>query len=233
MTRFRETGNIWEAKSQIRLQGEKRRAQVTVGLLEPHRDDRILDVGCAEGYQISYVVKQSERIVGLDISTGRLRKAKRRMRDVCFVRASSERLPFRPQVFNKVLCLELLEHLKEPHKTILEIEFALRIGGTIIVSVPYKERIVATQCVHCGKLTPLWGHIQSFDAQKLIRLLPNNLKVTKHFTTGTIVGAYPLFSSLPTSLWKLLDDCSKVLPGVKPSWILLKARKSETANRKD
>lgn len=227
MTEFRAPSVIWKIKDPIRLQGERRRAEITAHILKPKRNDQILDVGCGEGYPISYIAKHSARIVGLDISTERLKYAKKNVKDVDFVCASSERLPFKPQIFDKVTCLELLEHLNDPRKTIAEIEFVLNKGGILIVSVPYKQRIVATQCIYCGKLTPLWGHIQSFDEQKLASLLPDNLRVEKFVYTGTVVSAYPLFSFLPTRLWKLIDDSSKVLPAVKASWFLTKIEKSE------
>lgn len=195
-------------------------------MLKPKYNDRILDVACGEGFQISYIAKHTARIVGLDSSLERLRHAKKNVNDVEFVCASSERLPFKPQIFDKVACLELLEHLNDPHKTLMAIEFVLKRGGRLVVSVPYKQRLVATQCIHCGKLTPLWGHIQSFDEQKLFSLLPKSLRVKRFVHTGTIVGAYPLFSRLPLKVWKLIDGFSKALPAVKASWLLTEIEKA-------
>jgi ubiquinone/menaquinone biosynthesis C-methylase UbiE len=221
---------IWESEDPIRLQGERRRAEVTVGILEPKGNDLILDVGCGVGYQISYVAEHSRQIVGLDVSIERLKFAKKKVKGVGLVCASSERLPFKPQIFDKVTCLELLEHLEDPGKTIVEIEVVLKRAGTLILSVPYKQRILVTQCIHCGKLTPLYGHIHSFDEYKLTSLLPENLKAVRFVYIGTVVSAYPLFSGLPTKLWKLIDDCSKVLPAVKPSWFISKIRKVGARN---
>lgn len=211
---------IWEVKDSIRLEGERRRAEITTCVLKPKRDERILDVGCGEGYQISYVVEHCAEVIGLDLSMEQLKQAKSRVRSVDLVCASSERLPFKPQIFDKIMCLELLEHLYEPRKTILEIESVLKKGGTLVVSVPYRQRIIATQCIYCGELTPLWGHVQSFDEQKLASLLPNNLATVQRVYTGTVVAAYPLFGFLPTKVWKLVDDLSKLLPGIKPSWFI-------------
>ena len=216
---------IWEVKDQIRFQGERRRAEITTHLLKPQRGDLILDVGCGEGFQISYISQSSTNVVGIDLSMERLKEARKRLKRPDFLCASSESLPFKPQIFNRILCLELLEHLQDPSETLEEIEFVLKEAGTLIVSVPYKEHIVSTQCIHCGKLTPLWGHIHSFDEQKLVSLLPDSFRVVQFVHTGTVVGAYPLFSSLPTGLWKLVDDFSRVLPGVKPSWFLAQVQK--------
>lgn len=225
MTEFKTPSVIWEVQDPIRLQGEKRRAEITACLLKPKRDDRILDVGCGEGWQMSYIVECCAQVIGLDLSAERLKQAKDRVRNVDLVCASSESLPFKPQIFDKVMCLELLEHLNEPRKTVLEIEPVLKEAGTLVVSVPYKQRIIAMRCIHCGKLTPLWGHVQSFDEQKLFSLLPSNFVTVKRIYTGTVIAAYPLFGILPTKVWKLVDDLSRVLPGMKPSWFMIKILK--------
>jgi ubiquinone/menaquinone biosynthesis C-methylase UbiE len=225
LTAFKAPNVIWEIEDPIRLQGERRRAEITTIILKPKRDNRILDVGCGEGYQASYIVGRCAQLVGVDLSAERLKQAKNRVRNVDLVCASSERLPFRPRIFDRVICLELLEHLNEPRKTILEIEYVLKDAGTFVVSVPYKQRIIATRCIHCGKLTPLWGHVQSFDEQKLSSLLPSNFETVKRVYTGTVIAAYPLFGFLPIKVWKLIDDLSKVLPGIKPSWFISKILK--------
>lgn len=219
-------GVIWEVEDPIRLQGERRRAEVTARILRPEPEDVILDVGCGDGYQISHILGSASRIIGIDLSRARLEKARKKINGADLVRASSEKIPFRQQIFDKAMCLELLEHLRNPSVTLQEIESVLKEAGTLVVSVPFRERIIATECIHCGKPTPLWGHIHRFDEQKLASLLPRNLKTIHQIYTGTVIAAYPLFSFLPTSLWKLIDDVSRVLPGMKPSWLVSKIRKS-------
>lgn len=218
-------GVIWEVKDPIRFQGERRRAEMTVRILSPEEEDVILDVGCGDGYQISHILSYSSRTVGIDLSRARLAKARKKLDGADLVRASSEKIPFRQRAFDKVMCLELLEHLKNPALTLQQIESVLKEAGTLVVSVPFREQIVTTECVHCGKPTPLWGHIQRFDEKKLASFLPRNLKIINWIYTGTVIAAYPLFSFLPTSLWKLVDDVSRVLPGMKPSWLVSKIRK--------
>jgi len=225
LTEFRAPPNIWEVQNPISQQGERRRAEITASLLRPKGNERILDIGCGEGYQMSYIVEQGTQVIGLDLSVERLKQAKNRVRNADLVCASSERLPFKSQIFDKVMCLELLEHLNEPRKTILETESVLKERGTLVVSVPYKQDIVATQCIHCGKLTPLWGHLHSFDERKLDCLLPSNFVTVKCIHTGTMVMAYPLFAILPTKVWKPLDDLFKWLPYNKPSWLITKILK--------
>jgi len=213
---------VWEMRDPIQVQGERRRAEVIVFLLRPHRTDTILDIGCGDAYQISYIVRHKSYIVGIDISHEKLKEGKRRVREANLICASSEKLPFKPKFFNKVMCLELLEHLKDPLKTLNEIDIVLKQKGVLVISVPCKERIVMTQCIHCGKPTPLYGHLHSFDEQKLSRLLPKNYVICHQQRIATIVSAYPIFNSVPTRLWGFIDHLSGLLPGMKPCWLVSK-----------
>jgi SAM-dependent methyltransferase len=47
-----------------------------------------------------------------------------------------ENLPFRSQVFDSVICTQVLEHVKEPQVVLSELARALKDGGTIILTAP-------------------------------------------------------------------------------------------------
>lgn len=233
LTASRVTGIVWELENPISKHAERRRAEVTANLLQPQRNDSILDVGCGDGYQMSYIVGRAQRIVGIDRSLGKLKEAKKKIRSMDFICASSEKLPFQQEIFSKVTCLELLEHLNNPVETLEEIERVIKNVGILIVSVPYRERIVFTRCIHCGKLTPLWGHLHSFDEQKIASILPTNFTILRQVCICNIIASYPIFSFLPTRVWKLVDDVSSLLPGIKPCWLISKIKKGKSGLRKD
>ncbi len=194
-------------------------------LLKPRYDDIILDVGCGEGYQLSYFACSVGSVVGVDIAKEKLEEAKERIKVGEFIQAVSEKLPFRLRVFDKVMCLELLEHLKDPSATLDEINEVLSKRGTLVISVPYRERIVMTQCIHCGKLTPLWGHIHSFDEKKISSILPSNYVLICFEYIGSLISSHPFFKFLPTRIWKTVDDILRHFPGERASWIISKAQK--------
>ena len=50
--------------------------------------------------------------------------------------ADAHHLPFRNEVFDRVFCIEVLEHLNSPLKALNEIRRVLNKNGTIIVTVP-------------------------------------------------------------------------------------------------
>jgi len=158
LTASKVAGLIWNIENPISKHAERRKAEVMAYLLKPQQNDSILDVGCGDGCQLSYVSGRAQDIVGIDISREKLKEARKRVKSAEYVCAHCENLPFRHQVFDKeVMCLELLEHLPNPVETPREIERVLRNNGTLLVLVPYRERITFTPRIHCDKLTPLWG----------------------------------------------------------------------------
>jgi len=106
----------------------------------------ILDVGCGPMF-ISYALIRNETIeyVGVDIMpTDRLKKYRDAMRSfgmetIEVVRASAESLPFRRDVFDFSLSLDVLEHLSKPRKASAEIYRVVRDDGAIAVSLPLEN----------------------------------------------------------------------------------------------
>jgi len=220
-----DAGSIWEIKNPTLLHMQRRRAEITRSLLQPQNTDSILDVGCGDAYQISYFADNVSHIIGIDVSKPKLQKAKRNLAKAEFICASSSMLPFRTKLFDKVLCLELLEHLESPSQTLEQIDQILKEEGILIISVPYKEQIIFTQCIHCGRLTPHYGHRHSFDEHKIFSILPHNYCLLKRKHIGTPASSYPIFSFLPASLWQVFDALSRLMPDMRSYWIMNKFQK--------
>lgn len=218
--------STWDVTNPILLHEQRRRAEITRLLLGPQSNDTILDVGCGDGYQISYFANLVSQVVGVDTSKRKLKKAKGSVPEPEFICADSSKLRLRPRVFDKILCLELLEHLEHLSETIDEIDLSLKKKGILIISVPYREKIIQTRCVHCGKLTPLYGHLHSFDEHKIFKILPPKFNLLKRELICTPASSYHLFAFLPTRLWKIVDSLSRSLPGVRPYWIISKVEKT-------
>lgn len=102
----------------------------TLGNLKP---SRVLDVGCGTGANLLLFDGQ---IVGLDISLKALKLAKRRKRNALLVQGSATALPFKDEIFDLVLALDLLEHLPDDLQGLREMYRVLKKGGTILVTVP-------------------------------------------------------------------------------------------------
>jgi ubiquinone/menaquinone biosynthesis C-methylase UbiE len=166
--------NIWELSGRARHRQE-RRAQVTAFYLRPEENEIILDVGSGEGFITSHLHK-ARLVIGLELSEDLIKIAKQKLNanNIQFIRADATAIPLREGSVDKVTALEVLEHLPLESQQRLgrEIDRVLKRKGALIVTVPYKEQITYTRCIHCRKLTPLWGHLHSMDESKVSELLP-------------------------------------------------------------
>jgi len=84
----------------------------------------ILDIGCGTKPFNPYI--NCSKYIGMD----ELQDVKP---DIC---AKSGSIPFKADCFDGVICTELLEHLKDPESSLLEIKRVLKSGGYAYFSVP-------------------------------------------------------------------------------------------------
>lgn len=96
--------------------------------------ERTLDVGCGSG---AVLAELSERgsAVGLDLSPLALKfSAERGLHHL--VRGDAERLPFRSEVFDRVVSLDTVEHVLGDQRALCEIARVLRPRGVVVLNVP-------------------------------------------------------------------------------------------------
>jgi ubiquinone/menaquinone biosynthesis C-methylase UbiE len=217
--------NIWELKGS-QLIKQIRRAEVVKQMLKHSKAKQILDIGCAEGFITNYLSQLQAQVIGIDIDQS-LKIAKNKVKNADFIQASITHLPFKDGSFGAATLLEILEHLPNAavNKGIAEVNRVLKSGGTLIVSVPYKEKITYTRCIHCGKLTPLWGHVQSFDENKLKKLLPDNYVQTekKNLPNVELISCNKLLGKFPLTFWLIINNILGTIR--KGYWIVLKYQK--------
>jgi len=77
-------------------------------------------------------------VVGIDLSVDRIREASRKCFSASFVRCDGAWLPFRNASFDKIICTEVLEHIRNDQIVVDEMDRVLRDYGTIGISAPNK-----------------------------------------------------------------------------------------------
>jgi len=97
---------------------------------------RVLDAGCGRGYLAGVLAQTHDReVTALDLQIAR--SLPERQADVQFVEGTLERLPFRDQQFDTVICAHTLEHLVALDRAVAELRRVCR--RKLIVVVP-RER---------------------------------------------------------------------------------------------
>lgn len=144
---------------------------------------RILDAGCGTGRHIceAYRFKRVD-VVGIDLNVEDLRKATSMLAamyledpdnsGLCVMpMADLTKLPFKNEVFDLVICSEVLEHIPDNVAAIKELIRVLKPGSNLVVSVPrfLPERV-------CWAISESYhqepgGHIRIYKKNELKKML--------------------------------------------------------------
>lgn len=127
----------------------------------PCMGGRLLDVGCGEKPYKEILSPHVSSYIGIDLP--------QTLHAQCEIDAfaNAHHLPFKKEVFDTVLCLEVIEHVERPLDVIREIHAVLRKGGTLVLSVPQNY------CLHNDP-----ADFYRFTKQGLVELVGNQAGFT-------------------------------------------------------
>lgn len=112
--------------------GLRRRLQLYLRALReegPPGGATVLDLGCGPGTYCRTLRRLGYRVVGLDYAREVLQRAAERCQGVPLVQAEAYRLPFRDGSFDHLLCIGVLQSLRDERRALAEMRRALRPGG--------------------------------------------------------------------------------------------------------
>jgi arsenite methyltransferase len=116
-----------------------RRRELVRAALGARPRDRILDVGCGPGFYITELLEAVGRegsIVGLDASADMLAVAAKRAErhdNVTFHKADATSLPVPDASFERAICVQVLEYVRDVPAALKEMYRALRRDGRVLV----------------------------------------------------------------------------------------------------
>lgn len=174
----------------------KRRAKWLIENLDPGDGDKILEVGCGDGYYLHLLSSLGYKLhlTGTDYDKRALGSARRNLKGkkIKLVYGDVlEKLPFRRNSFDKIIMSEVLEHLPDDSKGLQEVKRVLKKGGILVLSVPNSnysflwdpinwtlERLFGTH-INSGYWAGIWNqHERLYSENKLRNLLKESGLVT-------------------------------------------------------
>ncbi|MFH8093007.1 MAG: class I SAM-dependent methyltransferase [Candidatus Aenigmatarchaeota archaeon] len=126
----------------------------------------VLDVGCGSGRFIRLLSSLVKEIHGIDISEEALKIAKNmKIKNASLKKGSALKIPYGNNFFDKVICIDVIEHIRDDEKVLKEIKRVLKKGGEGIIYFP-------------KGFDPI--HYHSYDIKKIAKLAKRcKIKVDK------------------------------------------------------
>jgi 2-polyprenyl-3-methyl-5-hydroxy-6-metoxy-1,4-benzoquinol methylase len=104
--------------------------------LAPAPDERILDVGCGDGYNTAAIARRGAIVTGIDVNEYRLAIARKRHRGlpVDFQTMNAETMSFPDASFDKAISFCVIEHFERDDLVLANVRRVLEPHGTLVLS---------------------------------------------------------------------------------------------------
>jgi len=136
--------------------------------------EKVLDIGCGTGWFAAAVASQyGAEVLGIDASDYAINEARRRYGDITNLgfQVCDALLIQYEQAFDKVSCLDVLEHFsyEDAQSLLKKIHTALREGGSLVLCVPINDFLHLSPVRRVAALLsiPTFEHKTFFSVQKV------------------------------------------------------------------
>ncbi|MHB8053748.1 MAG: class I SAM-dependent methyltransferase [Candidatus Aminicenantales bacterium] len=145
--------------------------------------DGCLDLGCAQGILSWFLRKKGGKWAHTDLDFENL-KTSRDLLGGGLAQIGVPDLPFKNEAFDKLFCLDFLEHVDDDRRTAAEIARVLKPRGAMLLVVPRTGRFILMQKIRpaVGLKLEFYGHKrEGYTLDQLRTLLGGaGLRITRH-----------------------------------------------------
>ena len=186
----------------------RNKLQVIEHVLDVAPDHCVVEVGCGAGNLILHAASCASRAIGVDISLAALRFCQHRASDaglgsVLFLLASGSALPLLNDYADRIIFVEVIEHLERPQQFLSELYRILKPGGQVFITTPNCRSLwpILEWALDRLNLTP-----KMVDEQHVSRFVPSSLAAAVQSAgfqvaqLGTFYTYSPLLQFLFSSL---------------------------------
>jgi len=126
------------------IASQKRRIEIIIEKLAPGAGEHILDLGCGVGTFAYQSALKGANVYGIDYSyesikvANTLAKRFNTLDRSFFLTGNALKLPYKDNIFDKIVCADFIEHITDSEKEILlkEIRRVLKMDGIAVIFTP-------------------------------------------------------------------------------------------------
>lgn len=157
---------------------------------------RVLQIGIAHGHSALELLKKGVCLTGGDISWNYISGLREKAVGGNFTQLDILNLPFADNSFDMIVCLEVLEHIKDYDRAIKQMSRILTPGGVLFISVPTlrTERIFE---FFFPKWLDICQHVNVFRMQDLVEVLSfHGIETEKTYKSNFHASFFWIFHSI-------------------------------------
>lgn len=169
----------------------KRRASKILKGLELTKEDKIIDVGCGDGFFLYLLGNLSSEVdlTGFDFDKIVLDNARKNLdiKEIKLLKGTAVGMPFSGKTFDKAIMTEVLEHIDNDKKALSEVYRILKPKGILLLTVPnynfpflwdpinwVLQNIFGTHIKGIGFFAGIWArHKRLYKKENLQKLIKN------------------------------------------------------------
>ena len=158
----------------------------------------VLELGSSLGYFSKVFKDRGFDVTGSDISSFIVKKANHLQKDIKFIQLNIEKEIKLEKKYDFIVAFEVLEHLENPTKALINIKKLLNKNGVLIFSTPYPTKISLSDSTHINVHKPVWWinlskKIGFLKARQIhATFVPFLYKISKYLSIGL-----PFRSNIP------------------------------------
>ncbi len=206
------------------------------------RDKKVLELGCGPGHMSNVMVNELGCLVkAVEIDEQAAQRARRYCQDVkvCNLDETDLKSIFDKDCFDVIVMADVLEHLREPEKTLIQAKSLLSPSGKVVISMPNVAHAGVISALLCCRFP--YGdiglldrtHLRFFTASGLIRLLKKAGYRINTWLTSEVAVEYTEFKPFFEALPGMIQDFLLKTPNAKVYQFVVDARLKAKGNMPD